>query len=246
MEAPFTDLKSAAARVPDGALVALGRPSPMALVRELIRQGRRGLRLVGVPTGALGVELLIANGCAASLESSGVDLGEFGFAPAFSRAVESGSLRMIDSTCPAMLMALQAGASGVSFTPVPGLLGTDLMRRRPDFREVEDPFRPGRRIALVPAIAPEFALVHARRADPRGNAVIGTDFDDRLIIRASGTVVMSVEEVFEGATSTLAPGEQLIPAAYLDVLTHTPAEIRPIDDASSISEYLESARAISA
>src|SRR5215472_16774061 len=88
----------AVAAIPDGASVALGPPDAMALVEELIRQGRRDLHLVGVPTGGLAVDKLIAAGCAASLESSGVDLGEDGFAPAFSSAVEAGALRVLDST----------------------------------------------------------------------------------------------------------------------------------------------------
>ncbi len=104
---------AAAGRIPDGASVAIGRPPALGLVRELIRQGRRDLDLVGVPTGDIAVELLVAAGCARSLHTSGVDLGELGQAPAFARAVESGRLRIIDSTCPAMLMALQAGASGI-------------------------------------------------------------------------------------------------------------------------------------
>jgi glutaconate CoA-transferase subunit A len=166
----------AVAGIPDGASLALGRPAAMALVEELIRQGRSDLQLVGVPTGGRAVELLIAAGCACSLESSGVDLGEDGLAPAFSRAVESGALRMIDSSCPAMLMALQAGASGISFTPVPGLLDTDLLLGRPDFRVIDDPYRPGERVVLVPALAPEFALLHGRRADLEGNVVIGTEY----------------------------------------------------------------------
>jgi glutaconate CoA-transferase, subunit A len=88
----------AVAAVPDGASVALGRPAAGALVDELIRQGRRDLHLVGVPTGGEAVERLIAAGCARSLESSGVDLGEDGFAPAFSAAVEAGTLLVLDST----------------------------------------------------------------------------------------------------------------------------------------------------
>jgi len=84
--------------VPDGASVALGRPPATALVEELVRRRRRGLHLVGVPTGGEAVERLIAAGCVRSLESSGVDLGEDGFAPAFSRAVEAGELRILDST----------------------------------------------------------------------------------------------------------------------------------------------------
>ena len=219
----------AAALIPDGASVALGRPPALGLVRELIRQGRRDLDLVGVPTGDIAIELLIAAGCARSLHSSGVDLGERGQAPAFARAVESGALRVTDSTCPALLMALQAGASGIPWTPVPGLIGSDLLAQRPDIRIIDG-------LAVVPALAPEFAIVHARRADPAGNAVIATTYDDRLLIQAAGTVIMSVDEVRPGATDRLARGEQVIPAAYIDVLTVLPGE----DAGAATAAYLES------
>ena len=121
-------------------------------------------------------------------------------------------------------MALQAGASGIDWTPVPGLLGSDLLAQRPDFKVVDDPYRPGRRVVLVPALRPEFALVHARRADERGNAVIATAHDDRLLVQAAGTVVMSVERIEAGATERLHAGEQVVPAAYVDVLTVAPYE----------------------
>ena len=121
-----------------------------------------------------------------------------------------------------MLMALQAGASGVSFTPVPGLLDSDLLRARPDFRVIDDPFRPGERVVLVPALAPEFALLHGRWADADGNVVIGTDFDDRLVAQAARHVVYSVDELREEAARTLAAGEQVVPAAYVDALVIVP------------------------
>jgi len=98
MTIELTTVAEAVAAIPDGASVALGRPDAIGLVEELIRQGRRNLHLVGVPTGGRAVEMLIAAGCAGSLESSGVDLGEDGFAPAFTRSVESGALRVLDST----------------------------------------------------------------------------------------------------------------------------------------------------
>jgi glutaconate CoA-transferase subunit A len=135
-----------------------------------------------------------------------------------------------------MLMALQAGASGIPWTPVPGLVGSDLLARRTDIKVVDDPLAPGQRVVLVPALAPQFALVHARRADPAGNAVIDTTYDDRLLIQAAGTVIMSVDEVVEGATDTLARGEQVVPAAYVDVLTVIPYESA---DAATAA-YLES------
>lgn len=226
------DLLAAAdaiAPIPDGAVVAFGRPPALGLVRELLRQGRRDLELVGVPTGDIAIELLVAAGCARSIHSSGVDLGEYGQAPAFCRAVESGALQVTDSTCPALLMALQAGASGIPWTPVPGLIGSDLMRQRTDIRVLEG-------MAIVPALRPDFALVHARRADPQGNAVIETTYDDRLLMQTARTVIMSVDDVRPGAADTLVRGEQVVPAAYIDVLTVLPYE----DSRAATERYLES------
>ena len=235
------DLQAAAARVPDGAYIGLGHPAPQLLVQELIRQRRRGLRLLTVPTGGLAAELLIAAGCAVELETSAVELGEHGFAPGFTRATLDGSLQVRDSSCPALLMALQAGAAGIPFTPVPGLLGSDLLRVRPDFIVSDDPYHPGRKLVLVPALAPDFALVHARRADRAGNAVIGIGRDDRLLIRAAGSVIASVDRIDDTPITVLAADEQLIPAAYLDCLVLAP---NPQSETEAIAAYLERARAV--
>ena len=232
----IADLAELAAEVPDGASVAIGRFSPLALVRELIRLGRKDLHLIGVPVGELAVDMLIGAGAVRSIETSGVDLGEHGFAPRFTRAVEEGRLRVTDSSCPALLMALQAGASGVSFTPVPGLIGTDLLARRSDWKVVDDPFRSGYKTVLVPAIVPEFALVHAHRADPRGNAVTSTRNDDRLLIQAARRVLMTVEEITPDALESLQADEQVVPSAYIELIAEAPGGgIRDGD----VERYLE-------
>ncbi len=91
----WTDLAGAAALVKDGDLVALGghtRQAPMSLIRELIRQGRRGLGLVTVPTGGLNVDLAIAAGAVSILHFAQVSLEEYGLAPHFRRAVEQGQI----------------------------------------------------------------------------------------------------------------------------------------------------------
>ncbi len=247
--ARFVTLEELAQLVPDGALLGIGRLPPMALVRELIRRGIRNLDLVTVPTGGLAEDLLIAAGAVRSLHTSGVDLGEHGAAPNFTRAAEQAQLRIIDSSCPAMLMALQAGASGVSFAPVPGLFGSDLLGQRGDWQVIDDPYREGSRIVLVPAIAPEIALVHCLRADREGNLVTTIEFDDRLLVQASGVVVATVEEVADEATASLKPDEQLIPGAYVEAIAVIPGGSLPIgcygrfpDDQEGIREYLEAAR----
>jgi glutaconate CoA-transferase subunit A len=81
--------------VKDGGLVALGghtRRAPMALLRELLRQGRRDLSVATVPTGGLNVDLLVAAGAVSSLHFAQVSLEEYGMAPHFRRAVEQGRL----------------------------------------------------------------------------------------------------------------------------------------------------------
>ena len=91
----WTSLKEAAALIKDGDLVALGghtRAAPMALIRELIRQGRRGLGLVTVPTGGLNVDLAVGAGIADRLHFAQVGLEEYGLAPHFRAAVQAGRL----------------------------------------------------------------------------------------------------------------------------------------------------------
>jgi glutaconate CoA-transferase subunit A len=87
----WTDLAGAAALVKDRDLVALAghtRAAPMALIRELIRQGRRNLGLVTVPTGDLNVDLAVGAGLSDRLHFAQVVLEEYGMAPNFRRAVE--------------------------------------------------------------------------------------------------------------------------------------------------------------
>jgi len=95
----WTDLAKAAALVRDGDLVALcghTKHAPMALIRELIRQGRRRLGLVTVPTGGLNVDLAVGAGVADRLHFAQVGLEEYGMAPQFRAAVQAGRLRVLE------------------------------------------------------------------------------------------------------------------------------------------------------
>ena len=91
----WTELAAAAALVKDGDLVALAghtKAAPMALIRALVRQGRRRLGLVTVPTGGLNVDLAVGAGIADRIHFAQVVLEEYGMAPHFRRAVEQGRL----------------------------------------------------------------------------------------------------------------------------------------------------------
>src|SRR5580765_8277603 len=112
----------------------------MEVVRALIRKKTKGLRLLGVPILGLSADLLIGAGCVAEVETSAVSLGEAGLAPRFSEAVEQNLLKVKDATCPAIHTGLQATEKGVPFMPLGGVLGSDLMKNRTDWKVSVDPF----------------------------------------------------------------------------------------------------------
>jgi glutaconate CoA-transferase, subunit A len=187
------------ARVPDGALLALAPDYswvPMAAVRALIRRRVRNLHLLAVPISGLAADMLIGAGCVGTLEAAAVSLGEAGPAPRFSDAVESGVLRMRDSTCPAIHTALQAAEKGVPFMPLAGLIGSDLVSHRDDWKVVDDPLgRGGGPIVLLPAIRPDVVMFHSPRADKHGNVWVGRRRELMTMAHAAKSTLVTVEKI---------------------------------------------------
>src|SRR3984957_12539501 len=170
-------LDEALAPISEGCVLAVARESSgvaMAATRALVRRGIKRLHLVTLPTSTLQADLLIGSGCIATLETSAVSLGEFGPAPRFNAAVIAGTIRMLDATCPALHAQFQAAEKGVPFMPLRGLIGSDLLARRGDWKVVDNPFGNNDPIVLLPVLAPDVALFHAPMADRFGNVFIGT------------------------------------------------------------------------
>ncbi|MGQ0677358.1 MAG: CoA synthetase, partial [Rhodospirillales bacterium] len=112
------DLDALAARIPDGARLAIPADYAgvsMAATRALLRRRARDLRLVTVPTSGLQADLLIGAGAVGEIETSGVTLNEHGLAPRFTAAARAGALKIVDATCPAIHAGLQAAEKGVPF-----------------------------------------------------------------------------------------------------------------------------------
>lgn len=201
-----------ASRIPDGAYLGLppdySMPA-MAVVHALIRRKAKDLRLLGVPVLGLSADLLIGAGCVAEVESSAVSLGEAGLAPRFTEAVEKNLLKVKDATCPAIHTALQATEKGVPFMPLRGVIGSDLIGLRPDWKISENPFQEKDPILLIPAIQPDIALFHARWADEAGNVWIGRRKELATIAHASRACYVTYEELRPGdmlEDELLAPG----------------------------------------
>ena len=209
----LADVDALAARVPDGAKFAVfkaeGGCAAMAATFALIRRGAGDLHLVTVPTSGLQADMLIGAGCVATVETSGVTLGEYGQAPCFGRAVRSGAVRVIDSTCPAVYAGLQAGEKGIPFMPLRGLIGSDIVRHRDDYRIVDNPFAEDDPIVALPAIVPDIALFHAPLADRSGNVWIGRHAELKIMAHAARTTLVTYERLYDG---NLLQDEALAPA----------------------------------
>jgi glutaconate CoA-transferase, subunit A len=228
----IVDVDALAARVADGVTLSVQkgdeRDVPMALAHALIRRGVRGLHVITLPTAAYPasgwmVDLLIGAGCVDSVETSGISLHELGAAPRFTRAVKAGRLKVLDATCPAVYAALQAGAKGQPFAPLRGLIGSDLLRHRSDYRVIDNPFAPGDAIVVVPAINADVAIFHAEMADAEGNVWIGRDRDRLLAAHAANCVLVTVDRCVPGCFfDDEARAAGTIPAGCIDAIAVVP------------------------
>ncbi len=194
-------VEEAIAPIKDGCLLVVPREVsgvPMEATRALIRRGVRNLHLVALPTSSLQADLLIGAGCVATLETSAVSLGEFGPAPRFSAAILEGTIEMRDATCPALHAALQASEKGVPFMPLRGLIGSDILKYRKDWKVVDSPYGTNDPIVLLPAIKPDVALIHAQQADTSGNVWIGRQRELATMAHAARLTVATVETIYDG------------------------------------------------
>jgi glutaconate CoA-transferase subunit A len=217
-------LDDALAPIDDGCVLAVPRESsgvPMAATRALIRRGIKRLHLIALPTSTMQADLLIGAGAVETLETSAVSLGEFGLAPRFTQAILKGTIRMRDATCPALHAAFQAAEKGVPFMPLRGLIGSDVLKNRPDWKVIDNPFDDSAEgsdpIVLLPAIKPDVALFHAPMADRDGNVWIGRQRELMTMAHAAEKTIVTVEKMFDGnllADKTLAAGT--IPGFYIE------------------------------
>lgn len=251
--AEMLDLGELAARVPDGASVALAPDysgCALAAVHALIRRRVQGLHLIGVPQLGFQADLLIGAGCVRSVEAAAVTLGEQGPAPRFLAAIRAGAIEIRDSTCPALHAGLLAAEKGVPFMPLRGVLGSDLVRHRPDWRVMDNPFGDDDPILLVPAIRPDAALFHAARADRAGNVWIGVRRELMRLAHAATTTLATVEEITDDdllADDVTAAGT--IPALYVSAIARArrgawPVGLRGVypTDIQHLRRYAELAR----
>ncbi|MGF1627149.1 MAG: CoA transferase subunit A [Alphaproteobacteria bacterium] len=201
--AEITSLEQAVAEVVrDGDTVALEGFThliPFAAGHEIIRQQRRDLTLVRM-TPDLIYDQMIGMGCAARLIFSWGGNPGVGSLHRLRDAVENGwprPLALTEHSHAAMANAYEAAAAGMPCAFFRGYVGADLPKVNPDIRFVDCPFT-GQRLAAVPALKLDVAIVHAQKADRRGNVlmegIVGVQKEAVLAARRS---IVTVEEIVD-------------------------------------------------
>jgi glutaconate CoA-transferase subunit A len=241
-------LDEAIAPIADGSMLAVPRESSgaaMAATRALIRRGVERLHFVTLPTSTLQADLLIGAGAIATLETSAVSLGEFGPAPRFNTAILAGTIEIRDATCPALHAQFQAAEKGVPFMPLRGLLGSDVLAHRPDWKVADNPFGSDDPIVLLPALKPDVVLFHAPMADRFGNVFIGTQRELVVMAHAGHKTIVTVEKLYDGdllRDPVLAAGT--LPGFYVEAVAVEPRGAWPLPlpdhygiDTAHMAEY---------
>ncbi|MGR8932840.1 MAG: CoA transferase subunit A [Gammaproteobacteria bacterium] len=222
-------LSELAAHVKDGDCVAVGGGlswrEPMAALREIVRAGVTGLTVVGSAHG-IDIDLLCGAGCIAVSAESYVGFEQdFGMAPNYRRACEAGRVKVHDSCCYTLVQQLRATIMGLPFLPLRSIQGTGFIGLHPEYKRMTCPFS-GDELVLVPAVAPDVAILHAQYADTHGNVHIeGPPVADILFAKASKSTVVTVERIIPH--DELAQKGVTIPYFYVAAVCEVPYGAHP-------------------
>ena len=185
---------------------------PFAAGHEIIRQKRRNLTLIRM-TPDLIYDQLIGAGCTAKLVFSWGGNPGVGSLHRLRDAVENGwpaPLAIEEHAHAGMAAAYAAGASGLPFGVLRGYLGTDLPKYNAKIKFIECPFT-GEKLAAVPAHRPDVTVVHAQKADRKGNVLMwGVVGVQKEAVLAAKRSIVTVEEIVD--TLNAPPNSVVLPS----------------------------------
>ena len=219
-----------AANVRDGDSVAMEGFThliPFAAAHEIIRQTRRELSLFRM-TPDLIYDQLIGAGCAKKLTFSWGGNPGVGSLHRFRDAVENDwprPLEIEERSHSDMANAYVAGASNLPFAVLRGYTGSDYPRVNDRIRSITCPFT-GEVLAATPAVRPDVTVIHAQKADWKGNVllwgILGVQKEAAL---AAKRVVVTVEERVERLDA--APNACILPGWVVSAVCEVPRGATP-------------------
>ena len=241
--------------MPDGSAVALGcalEPAiPFAATHELIRQGKRELRLIG-PISDIAFDMLIGAGCVAEIDAAWVGNVSAGLAHSYRRAMEHGVPRRVtvrDHSNFTMALSLLAGALGAPYIPTRTLLRSDIPRANGTFKASTSPWD-GSAVLLIPAITPDVTIIACQRADVEGNAQQWGPWgvSQEAALAAKKVIVLADEIVDRSIIAgdpnrTICPGTKVVAVVAVPGACHpSPLQGRYARDHAFFHEYHRATR----
>ncbi|GAA1842193.1 CoA transferase subunit A [Asanoa iriomotensis] len=200
---------------------------PVAAGQEIIRQGRRGLTLVRM-TPDIVYDQLIGAGCAARLVFSWGGNPGVGSLHRFRDAVENawpGPIEIEEHSHAGMANRYVAGASGLPFAVLRGYVGTDIAKHTTTVSTVTCPFT-GEVLTAVAALNPDVAVIHAQRADRRGNVQMwGITGVQKEAVLAARRSLVTVEEIVDELDPR--PDAVVLPGWVVSAVAHVPRGAHP-------------------
>ncbi|WP_193090441.1 CoA transferase subunit A [Advenella sp. FME57] len=219
-------LQDLVSRVPNGASLALGgsflHRGPFSFVRELIRQNKQDLEIIKQSPG-YDIDILCRTGTATKARAGIVAMeGNFGLAQYYRKAVEQQRLVLEEHACATLTAGLRASAFGIPFQPCGGIEGSELVQLN-NWVKIADPYGSEKEVWVIPAIQPDYAVIHANEVDRKGNVrVLGTYHWDRIMSRSAKSVLVVAEKMVEDTVFTDNPETTLIPYFMVEAFSIVP------------------------
>lgn len=204
------------------ALEGFGHLVPMAAAHEIVRQRITDLTVARMSCDLM-IDEMLAAGCIARLISSFMANSSGGSLYELRRRVESSAgLTIEEYSHGGMVARYRAGAAKLPFYPIKSYAGSDLMSLNQQIRTVVDPYGTGD-VNVVPALRPDVSIIHAQRADRRGNVqawgILGIQQE---VAFAAERVIVTVEEVVDDEIVRSDPNRTIVPAQVVDAVVECP------------------------
>ena len=234
MEQKLFSMKEGVSRcIQDGDSIVMGAALeaaiPFSVGHEIIRQGKKDLTLIG-PISDMLFDQMIGSGCVKKVIAAWVGNVIMGVGYNLRRAVEQEIPRKVeieDYTNFTISLALHAGSLGIPFIPTKSLLGTGMIAAGQPFKEMECPYTK-EKLALVPALKPDVAIVQAQRADEEGNTHFwGGSGVTKEAALAARKILVVVEEIVSKKVIQRDPNRTLIPGFLVSAVIPEPWGAHP-------------------
>jgi glutaconate CoA-transferase subunit A len=225
-------LEEAAQLINNGDHVAVGgiqyNRVPIAILRELIKSGKQNLA-ISRPLMSFEADFLLVSGVMKTAVTSWLSGAvTYGLSPIVRLYVESQRAQFEEWSNLAMGLRYMAGGMGIPCIPAKVLLGSDVARLL-DLKTFSCPYT-GEKLALIPALNPDVAVIHAHRADMFGNVQIdGITAVDIDMAKASRKVIVTVEKIVPNEEIRRNPEMTKIPFFCVDAVVEVPYGAFPYD-----------------